>query len=325
MNNVVAMFLKAEPIKTSTILLQDEPQDCRYIEAEMNDNTVYINFYIPQGQKIGSEKYFYKLKFMKALYERIKELGKTSHVVLLGDINIAATDEDMYNPGHKEHKVLCLCTQEERQFYTNMLALGFKDAYRVMHPGQKYYSWWKCFKKLWAMSRGYRLDYVFLPETVQHNHLIRSVILASYRYHSAPSDHAPVLVTYYQQPIKKAISNFITNHDIESFNSCQCTECNNIVPYKDAQYNKYSMTNGFLQACANLGMIINEFEVGNSTSYQAKEMEEGRNLLEEFKTPSPEKVKNGTTEEEIIDLRKSVTFFYNHNEQWINYDIEVGH
>jgi hypothetical protein len=40
MNNGVAMFLKTEPIKTSTVLLQDEPQDCRYIEAEMNDNTV---------------------------------------------------------------------------------------------------------------------------------------------------------------------------------------------------------------------------------------------------------------------------------------------
>jgi hypothetical protein len=262
---------------------------------------------------------------MKALRERIEELGKTCHVVLLGNINIAATDEDMYNPGHKEHKVLCLCTPEERQFYTDMLALGFKDAYRVMHPGQKYYSWWKCFKKLWAMSRGYRLDYVFLPETVQQNHLIRSVILASYRYHSASSDHAPVLVTYYQQPLKKAISNFITNHDIESFNKCQCTECNEILPYKNVQHNKYSTSNGFLQACANLGMIINEFEVGNSISSQEKAMEEGRNLLEEFKTSSPEKVKNGTTEEEIIDLRKSFTFFYNHNEHWINHDIEVGH
>jgi len=165
------------------------------------------------------------------------------------------------------------------------------------------------------MSRRYRLDYVFLPETVQQNHLIRSVILASYRYHAAPSDHAPVLVTYYQQPTKNAISNFITNYDTKSFNSCQCIECNNIVPYEDATYNKHSMTNGFLQACANLGMIINEFEVGNSTSSQEKAMEEGRNLLEEFKTPSPEKVKNGNTEKKIVDLRKVVTFFYNHNEQ----------
>ena len=58
------------------------------------------------------------------------------------------------------------------------------------------------------------------------------------------------------------------------------------------------MTNGFLQACANLGMMINEFEVGNSTSSQEKENEqEGRNLLEEFKKPSPVKVKNGNTEE----------------------------
>jgi exonuclease III len=42
----------------------------------MNDNTVYINVYIPQGQKIGSEKYVYKLKFMKALQKRVEELEK---------------------------------------------------------------------------------------------------------------------------------------------------------------------------------------------------------------------------------------------------------
>ena len=75
------------------------------------------------------------------------------------------------------------------------------------------------------------------------------------------------------------------------------------------------MTNGFLQACANLGMMINEFEVGNSTSSREIKMEEGRNLLKEFKTPSPEKLKNGNTEEEIIDLRKFITVSYNHNEQ----------
>ena len=80
------------------------------------------------------------------------------------------------------------------------------------------------------------------------------------------------------------------------------------------------MTNGFLQACANLGMMIDEFEEGYSISSQDKEIkEEGRNLLEQFKTPSPEKVKNGNenanTEEEIrTDLRKTVTFFYNHSE-----------
>ena len=50
MNNGVAMFLKTEPVKTSTVLLQDEPQGCWYIEAETNDNTIYINVYVPQGQ-----------------------------------------------------------------------------------------------------------------------------------------------------------------------------------------------------------------------------------------------------------------------------------
>ena len=126
------------------------------------------------------------------------------------------------------------------------------------------------------MSRGYRLDYVFLPKTVRQNHLICSVILASYRYHTVPSDYAPVLVTYYQQPTKNAISDFTTNYDTECFNTCQCLECSDIIPYKDAIYNKHSMTKGFLQACANIGMIINEFEVGNSTS-QEKVMEERRN------------------------------------------------
>ena len=76
-------------------------------------------------------------------------------------------------------------------------------------------------------------------------------------------------------------------------------------------------------------MMIDEFEMGNSTSSQEREMEEGRNLIEEFKTPSPERVLNGNentnTEEEITDLRKTVTFFYNHNDQWTNSDIEVDY
>jgi hypothetical protein len=295
----------------------------------MSDNTVYINVYVPQGQKVGSEKYHYKLKFMKALKDRVELLDKSCHVVLLGDINIAARDDDMYNPGHKEHKVLCLCTPEERQFYTDMLELGFKDIYREMHPGQKRYSWWKCFKKLWAMSRGYRLDYVFLPSTVERIHYVRSVILASYRYNTAPSDHAPVLVAYFQQPLKNSLSNFITITDNECFENCQCSECNDTMPTIGVKYNKHSINNGLLRVCANLGMIVDELEVGNSTPQpQEQEMDHGRNLLEEFKTPtSPEKTTSCDEieykVEEIINLREVTTFFYNYNEQWTNPHIEV--
>ena len=110
MNNGVAMFLKTEPIRISTILLHDDQQDCRYIEVEMSDNTVYINVYVPQGQKVGSEKYDYKLKFIKALRDRVELLDKSCHVVLLGDINIASTDDDMYNPGLKEQGSLLMYT-----------------------------------------------------------------------------------------------------------------------------------------------------------------------------------------------------------------------
>ena len=62
-------------------------------------------------------------------------------------------------------------------------------------------------------------------------------------------------------------------------------------------------------------MMIDEFEMGNSTSSQEREMDEGRNLIEEFKTPSPERVLNGNentnTEEEITDSRSYTTTMNN--------------
>ena len=76
-------------------------------------------------------------------------------------------------------------------------------------------------------------------------------------------------------------------------------------------------------------MIVDELEVGNSTPQpQEQEMDHGRNLLAEFKTPtSPEKTTSCDEieykVEEITNLREVTTFFYNYNEQWTNPEIEV--
>ena len=87
-NNGVAMLLHDKPLNVNMDLIP-AVQDCRYIEATMQNGLTYITVYVPQDQKTGSLAYIYKLRFLTALLHR---------VVLLSDFNILPTDFDMFNP-----------------------------------------------------------------------------------------------------------------------------------------------------------------------------------------------------------------------------------
>jgi exodeoxyribonuclease-3 len=92
MHNGVALLLQKKPIDINVTLLPDM-DDCRFLEASMDTGIVYITVYVPQGQKIGSEKFTYKLRFLAALLNRLQDLlSQNLHVALLGDLNLTPTD-----------------------------------------------------------------------------------------------------------------------------------------------------------------------------------------------------------------------------------------
>jgi exodeoxyribonuclease-3 len=200
MHNGVALLLQKKPIDINVTLLPDM-DDCRYLEARMDTGIVYITVYVPQGQKIGSEKFTYKLRFLAALLTRLQDLlSQNLHVVLLGDLNLTPTDQDTFNPDSKEWLTDCMNTPKERGWFQSVLTLGYQDAFRVLHPDVRRYTWWRSFKQNWSFLKGFRLDYILIPTTIPPTALLRCSILASYRYLDNPSDHAPLLLTYRYDP-----------------------------------------------------------------------------------------------------------------------------
>jgi exodeoxyribonuclease-3 len=91
-------------------------------------------------------------------------------------------------------------TPEERGWFQSVLTLGYQDAFRVLHPDVRRYTWWRSFKQNWSFLKGFRLDYILIPTTIPTTALLRCSILASYRYLDNPSDHAPLLLTYRYDP-----------------------------------------------------------------------------------------------------------------------------
>ena len=155
MHNGVALLLQKKPVAINVTLLPDM-DDCRYLEAQMDTGIVYVTVYVPQGQKIGSDKFIYKLRFLAALLTRLQDLlAQKFHVVLLGDLNLTPTDQDTFNPTSKEWLTDCMNTPEERGWFQSALQLGFQDTFRVHHPDLRRYTWWRSFRQTWSFVKGF--------------------------------------------------------------------------------------------------------------------------------------------------------------------------
>lgn len=148
-----------------------------------------ICVYIPNGQEVGSDKYEYKLRWLKALNAWLKEeLVKHPKLALLGDYNIAPDDRDVYDPAAwKDH---VLCSEPERDAFKALLALGLRDAFREHEPGEKFYSWWDYRMMAFRRNMGLRIDHILVSEAL---HCTSCIIDKAPRKLERPSDHTPVV------------------------------------------------------------------------------------------------------------------------------------
>jgi exodeoxyribonuclease-3 len=167
-----------------------EDTQARYIEAVTNKIRV-ASLYVPNGNEVGSEKFAYKLTFLKHLRQHLAQnllFEETS--VIGGDYNIAPTDEDVNDPKKWQEKILC--STSERKALRAILNLGYFDATRILHPDEKGpYSWWDYRSGSWATNDGLRIDLLLLsPQAVDR--LTGSDVDRTPRGEEKASDHAPV-------------------------------------------------------------------------------------------------------------------------------------
>ncbi|MEW5904525.1 MAG: exodeoxyribonuclease III [Pseudomonadota bacterium] len=153
------------------------------------DGVRILCVYIPNGQEVGSDKYEYKLKWLKALTAWLKdELAKYPKLALLGDYNIAPEDRDCYDPVAWQGNVLV--SEPERDAFKALLALGLRDAFRQFDQPEKSYSWWDYRMMAFRRNMGLRIDHILLSAALQ---CTSCSIDKAPRKLERPSDHTPVV------------------------------------------------------------------------------------------------------------------------------------
>jgi len=164
----------------------------RLITAKLG-NTQIVNMYVPNGSEVDSEKFAYKLRWLKLLREYLQALlAKNSNVLICGDFNVAIADIDIYDPKGRENKVMS--TDIEREALAEVLNLGFKDIFRKFESGGEYFSWWDYRSAGFSRNRGWRIDYHFLTDPLYEKATACTIDIEP-RKLTQPSDHTPVIVT----------------------------------------------------------------------------------------------------------------------------------
>ena len=152
-----------------------------------------VSAYFPNGQSPDSDKFVYKLSWLKALQTWLaEELQQNSRLALLGDFNIAPTDADVHDPSKWIGQNLV--SPEERQAFQQLVELGLTDSFRMFEQPPKTFSWWDYRMMGFRRNAGMRIDHILLSEALKEK-CTASVVDKEPRTWEQPSDHAPVIAT----------------------------------------------------------------------------------------------------------------------------------
>ena len=170
----------------------DDPQ--RRVLAVTIDGVRVINLYVPNGSEVGSEKYQYKLGWLRTLRDYLAaQMEKYENLVVLGDFNIAPADEDVYDPEKWGEGILC--SPLERAALAELLDLGLADVFRKFDQPEKSFSWWDYRAAMFRRNAGLRIDLILTSEPMTKR-CTASYIDREPRTWERPSDHAPVVAEF---------------------------------------------------------------------------------------------------------------------------------
>ncbi len=191
-NGVAILARGTEPIERRRALPGD-PEDLhsRYIEAVVGD-IVVASLYLPNGNPVPGPKFDYKLAWFERLLAHARSLAESGHpVVLAGDYNVVPTDADIY--ATRSWLKNALLQPAPRAAYRRLLAQGWTDALRALHPDERIYTFWDYLRTAWPRDAGLRIDHLLLSESVRPR--LRSAGVDRHvRGRENASDHAPVWI-----------------------------------------------------------------------------------------------------------------------------------
>jgi len=163
----------------------------RVIAATTVGTMRIVDAYVPNGQSVDSDKFRYKLDWLRAFSGWLEEeLERYPELAVVGDFNIAPESRDVHDPQAWEGQVLC--SEPERKAFETLIDLGFVDSFRQFDQPEKSFTWWDYRLNAFKRGMGLRIDHILLSPALAER--CRSVsIIKDMRALERPSDHAPVV------------------------------------------------------------------------------------------------------------------------------------
>lgn len=179
-----AVYTRHTPLSVSYGIGVDEhDHEGRVITLEMADFYL-VTVYTPNSQD-GLRRLDYRMAWEDAFLAYLQALDAKKPVVVCGDMNVAHQEIDLKNP--KTNRRNAGFTDEERAKFSHLLASGFTDTFRLLHPDEIKYSWWSYRFKAREKNAGWRIDYFLVSDR-----LADRVSAAEIHNEIMGSDHCPV-------------------------------------------------------------------------------------------------------------------------------------
>ena len=174
----------------------DGDRQSRYLEAEI-DGLVVASIYLPNGNPQPGPKFDYKLAWFERLIAHARTLQAANvPAVLAGDFNVVPTNADIYNPWWWRFDAVM--QPESRDAYRRLLAQGWIDATRHLHPDERIYTFWVN-ENAFRRNAGFRMDFLLLGAPLVPR-LTDANVDTEFRGRERPSDHAPTWVVIEDAP-----------------------------------------------------------------------------------------------------------------------------
>ena len=159
------------------------------------DGVRVVCVYVPNGRVPESDHYAYKLEWLASLRAMIG--AHPGSTVVLGDMNIAPTDDDVFDPAAYVGQTHV--TAPEREALAGLEALGLHDVVRERWPNERVFTYWDYRAGMFHQDCGMRIDLVLASDDVAAR--VKAAWIDRHaRKGKGPSDHAPVIVDLDEAP-----------------------------------------------------------------------------------------------------------------------------
>jgi exodeoxyribonuclease-3 len=190
--NGVAILARGTTPKEIRRGLPGDPDDThsRYIEAEVSGLVVGC-LYLPNGNPAPGPRFDYKLAWFERLIAHARALISGGDAVLCGDFNAVPTPLDADKPAQWVRDAVFF--PETRDAYARLVAQGWTDALRQLHPDEVVYTYWDYFRFAFQRNHGLRMDHLLLSPALSRR-LSAAEVDRHVRGWEKTSDHAPVWI-----------------------------------------------------------------------------------------------------------------------------------